>query len=41
MYTPVGGKIDPYESPYDAAIRETFEETVIKVDKMFILWIFN
>lgn len=34
MYTPVGGKIDPYESPYDAAIRETFEETDIKVDKM-------
>lgn len=34
MYTPVGGKIDPYESPYDAAIRETFEETGIKVDKM-------
>lgn len=33
-YTPVGGKLDPYESPHAAAIRETWEETGIKVDKM-------
>lgn len=33
-YTPVGGKLDPYESPYKAALRETYEETGIKVDKM-------
>ncbi|MBL7816778.1 MAG: NUDIX domain-containing protein [Saprospiraceae bacterium] len=26
-YVPVGGKIEPYESPLKAAIRETFEET--------------
>lgn len=28
-YVPVGGKIDPFESPHDAVIRETFEETKI------------
>jgi len=33
-FTPVGGKLDPYESPLEAAIRETFEETGIKVDHM-------
>jgi len=33
-YTPVGGKLDPYESPIKSAIRETFEETGIKVDGM-------
>ena len=31
-YTPVGGKIEPFENPLDAVIRETFEETGIKVD---------
>ena len=30
-YTPVGGKIDPYESPIHSAIRETFEETGIRI----------
>jgi 8-oxo-dGTP diphosphatase len=30
-YTPVGGKIDSFESPFLAAIRETFEETGIKI----------
>ena len=34
MYTPVGGKLDPFESPLDCAIRETREETGIKVDHM-------
>lgn len=33
-YTPVGGKLDPYESPYQAALRETYEETGLKVEKM-------
>ena len=32
MYVPVGGKLDPYESPQAAAIRETWEETGIQVD---------
>lgn len=32
--TPVGGKLDPHESPIEAAIRETWEETGIKVDAM-------
>lgn len=34
MYTPVGGKLDPHESPLKAAIRETFEETGIRVETM-------
>ena len=33
-FTPVGGKLDPHESPKQAAIRETFEETVITVNDM-------
>jgi 8-oxo-dGTP diphosphatase len=33
-YTPVGGKLDPFETPYKAAIRETFEETGIEVTNM-------
>jgi 8-oxo-dGTP diphosphatase len=34
MYTPVGGKLDPFESPYEAAIRETSEETGITLSHM-------
>ena len=30
-WTPPGGKIDPNEIPDDAALRETFEETGLKV----------
>ena len=33
-YTPVGGKIDPYENPYDAAKREIFEETGLVVEDL-------
>lgn len=33
-YTPVGGKLDPFESPLRCAIRETFEETGIEVSTM-------
>ena len=32
MYTPVGGKLDPHETPIAAAFRETWEETGIKAD---------
>lgn len=28
MYTPVGGKLDPYETPIHAALRETMEKQV-------------
>eukprot|EP00468_Gymnochlora_sp_CCMP2014_P001593 CAMPEP_0167743238 /NCGR_PEP_ID=MMETSP0110_2-20121227/1901_1 /TAXON_ID=629695 /ORGANISM="Gymnochlora sp., Strain CCMP2014" /LENGTH=128 /DNA_ID=CAMNT_0007627579 /DNA_START=314 /DNA_END=700 /DNA_ORIENTATION=+ len=34
MFTPVGGKLDPNETPYAAAIRETREETGIEVEEM-------
>ncbi|MGL5274028.1 8-oxo-dGTP diphosphatase [Myroides marinus] len=33
-YTPVGGKIEPYETPEEGVLRETFEETGIRVDKV-------
>lgn len=33
-FTPVGGKLDPFENPVASAIRETFEETGIKVETM-------
>lgn len=33
-YTPVGGKLEPFETPLKAAIRETFEETGIVVADM-------
>jgi len=34
MYTPVGGKLDPYETPKNAALRETREETGIIIPDM-------
>ena len=34
LFTPLGGKIDPFETPLDAAIRETWEESGIRVEKM-------
>jgi len=34
LYTPVGGKLDPFEDPLSAAIRETREETGIEVPTM-------
>lgn len=34
MYTPVGGKLDPFETPLQAAIRETKEETGIVVKEL-------
>ena len=33
-FTAVGGKLDPFESPLNSAIGETFEETGIKVHTM-------
>lgn len=33
-YVPVGGKLEPFENPRSAAIRETFEETGIRVDNL-------
>lgn len=33
-YTPVGGKLEPFESPLNCAMRETYEETDIKVAEM-------
>ena len=34
MFTPVGGKLDPHESPLQAALRETREETGIVLPHM-------
>ncbi len=34
LYTPVGGKLDPFETPLQAALRETKEETGIELDDM-------
>ncbi len=34
LYTPLGGKIDPFETPLDAAKRETWEESGIVVKTM-------
>jgi 8-oxo-dGTP diphosphatase len=32
-YLPVGGKLEPYETPVECAIRETYEETGIRIDQ--------
>ncbi|MBT32719.1 MAG: NUDIX hydrolase [Thalassobius sp.] len=34
LYTPVGGKLDPFETPEAAAVREIREETGIVVDEV-------
>ena len=34
LYVPVGGKVDPYENPKDAAIREVSEEAGLSLDSM-------
>ena len=34
LYVPVGGKLEPFEDPRSAAIRETKEETGITVDSL-------
>lgn len=31
-YVPVGGKVEPHENPTDAAKRETFEETGLRIE---------
>lgn len=31
LYTPVGGKLDPFETPLQAALRETAEETGFEI----------
>ncbi len=33
-YLPVGGKLEPHEDPRSAAIRETFEETGMALEKL-------
>lgn len=39
FYIPIGGKIDPYETPEDAIAREVFEETGIKINNPHLLGI--
>lgn len=34
MYIPIGGKIEPYETPEEAAKREVFEETGYNIDNL-------
>jgi len=34
LYVPVGGKVDPYEDPYQTALRETLEETGIQLQQL-------
>jgi 8-oxo-dGTP diphosphatase len=33
-YLPVGGKLEPFEDPYSAALRETEEETGIRLESL-------
>jgi 8-oxo-dGTP pyrophosphatase MutT (NUDIX family) len=39
-FMPLGGKIDPFETPLDTAKRETWEESGIVVEDRF-LWNFD
>ncbi|MCO6475147.1 MAG: NUDIX domain-containing protein [Phaeodactylibacter sp.] len=32
-YVPIGGKLEPHERPIDAAIRETYEEARLQINK--------
>jgi 8-oxo-dGTP diphosphatase len=34
LYVPVGGKVEPYEDPYQTGLREVAEETGIKLQKL-------
>lgn len=34
LFVPVGGKLDPHEDPYSAALRETLEETGLTIDRL-------
>ncbi|MDI9864570.1 NUDIX hydrolase [Flectobacillus longus] len=34
LYVPVGGKVDPYENPYETALREVKEEAGLVLEKM-------
>lgn len=34
LYVPVGGKVDPYEDPYETGLREVKEETGISISEM-------
>lgn len=39
LWCPPGGKIDPHETTADAAIRELFEETGIKIDRDVLVYL--
>ncbi|MDE6142174.1 MAG: NUDIX domain-containing protein, partial [Bacilli bacterium] len=39
FYIPIGGKIDPFETPNNAVIREVWEETGIKINNPQLLGI--
>ena len=36
-WVPIGGKVDPYESPTDAAKREIYEEAGVEVDHLKVI----
>ena len=38
MYVPVGGKVEPYERPIEAAIRETEEEARIRLRRTQLIY---
>jgi ADP-ribose pyrophosphatase YjhB (NUDIX family) len=41
MWTTPGGMIDPYETPADAALRETWEEAGIRVELTHVIGVFG